>query len=246
MLANGKVDRTHLVVSYGRSVAEADYDRVALQHASSVPHAIPAMADAAVLLQVLLSCPAVNLNSLTEVIRGDVGLTIELLRLVSLEGDDPPDEISIGKNVVHAGVEGLSLLASQIELLSSSTQGKASLRECEQFWGHARLTALMAEEQAYKVQCNAEEAYIAGLLFRIGELPSLLGWEWELTGTEPREVAEVLARMWHLPSRLAEILGGDDLQLPPSSRTLLQLVRVADQQAWRVQGLVSKYARRVF
>ncbi len=246
MLANGKFDRAHLVVSYGRPVAGCDYNRVPPQFAATAQRAIPAMPDAAILLQVLLSCPAVNLSSLTDVIRGDIGLTIELLRLLSLEDDDSPDEVSVGRSVVHAGVEGLSVLAGQIELLSSSTWGQVSLRECEQFWGHARLTALMAEEQAYKVRCNAEEAYVAGLLFRIGELPSLLGWEWDLTGAEPREVAEVLAKMWRLPSRLAEILGGDDLQLPPSSRTLLQLVRVADQQAWRVQGLVSKYARGVF
>lgn len=246
MLANGKFDRTHLVISHGIQVAGSDYDHIHAQHAFAASQAIPAMADAAVLLQVLLSCPAVNLDSLTEVIRGDLGLTIQLLRLVSLADDSALDEVSIPKTVVHVGIGGLSYLAGQIELLSSYRHGKASLRDCEQFWGHARLTALMAEELAYKAGCDAEQAYLAGLLFHIGELPSLLGWDWELTGADRREVTEVLAKMWRLPSTLQEILRGDDLQLPSQSRLLLQIVRVADQQAWRVRGLVSQYARRVF
>jgi HD-like signal output (HDOD) protein len=246
MLANKKFDRAHLVVSHGIDVAACAYDHIHTQHDLAATRAIPAMADAAVLLQVLLACPAVNLNSVTEVIRGDLGLTIQLLRLVSLADDSPSDEVSIPKTVVHVGVGGLSYLAGQIELLSSYRQGKASLRECEQFWGHARLTALMAEELAYKSDCDADQAYLAGLLFHIGELPSLLGWDWGLTGADCREVAEVLAKLWHLPSSLQGILCGDDLQLPARSRTLLQLVRVADQQAWRVGGLVSRYARRVF
>ncbi len=246
MLADNKFDRAHLVVSHGIQVAACCSDHIHVQSAFAASQAIPAMADAAVLLQILLSCPAVNLNSLTEVIRGDLGLTIELLRLLSLADDASLDDVSIPKAVVHVGVGGLSYLAGQTELLSSYRRGKASLRECEQFWGHARLTALMAEELAYKAGCDADQAYLAGLLFHIGELPSLLGWDWELTGADRREITEALATTWHLPSALQEILCGDDLQLPARSRTLLQLVRVADQQAWRVRGLVSRYASRVF
>jgi len=246
MLANNKFDRAHLVISHGIEVAGCGHEHIHAQQAFAVSQAVPAMADAAVLLQVLLSCPAVNLNSLTEIIRGDLGLTIQLLRLVSLADDSALDDVSIPGIVVHVGVGGLSYLAGQIELLSGYRRGKASLRECEQFWGHARLTALMAEELAYKAGCDADQAYVAGLLFHIGELPSLLGWEWELTGADCHEVTEVLAKMWRLPSSLREILCGDDLQLPARSRTLLQLVRVADQQAWRVRGLVSQYARRAF
>jgi HD-like signal output (HDOD) protein len=246
MLANGKFDRAHLVVRHGIQVTGSDYDHLHEQHGFATSQAIPAMADAAVLLQVLLSCPAVNLDSVTEVVRGDLGLTIQLLRAASLSEDFTFDEISIAKTVIHLGIGGLSCLASQIELLSSYRHGKASLRKCEQFWGHARLTALMAEELAYKAGCDAEYAYLAGLLFHIGELPSVLAWDWHLTGADRREVTEVLAKMWGLPSALQEILCGDDLQLPARSRTLLQLVRVADQQAWRVRGLVSQYARRAF
>ena len=245
MLAQDKFERAHLVVSYGKPVVNAVCEPERTGRPASISCSVPAMGDAAVLLQVLLSNSAVNLNSITEVIRSDVGLTIELLRLISSDTNDPADSISLSDAVVHAGIGGLRFLASHVELVSALLP-HSSLRKCEQFWSHARLTALMAEEQAYKVGCDAEEAYIAGMLFRIGEIPALLGWNWSFTSVGPREIAGVLARMWNLPPRFAEILDGDDLQLGSSARTLLQLVRVADQQAWRVQGLLSKYARKVF
>jgi HD-like signal output (HDOD) protein len=241
MLASGKFDKAHLVFSHGIPVSD-HCDCIPIEYSPATPPAVPAMADSVLLLRVFLSCPAVNLSSLTEVIRNDVGLTIELLRLVSCEST-VDGEFSIAKSVVHAGVHKLSRLGSNIKLLSSCGRNKASLRKCERFWSHARLTALMAEEHAYQIGCNPEEAYITGLLFRIGELPLLLGWDCHVT-VRPSDMAGTLARTWGLPDRLAEILEGDALQLPSSSRTLLQLARVADQQACRVQALVSGYARR--
>lgn len=243
MLAQSKIDRAHLVVNHRPTVAKCE--RLPSPVKLPALRAVPAMADAGLLFHLFLSSPTVNLDSVTEVIRRDVGLSIEVLRLASCRSAES-DQFGISQSVVHAGVSRLRLLSGQIGLLSAHTRYKPSLRECEQFWVHARLTALMAEEQAYKVDCDPEEAYVAGLLLRIGELPALLGWDWDFIGARPSEIAGVLARTWSLPARLAEILGGDDLQLPSRSRRLLQLVRVADQQAFRIQGLVSEYARCAF
>jgi len=244
MQANGKFDTLHLAVRHGTPVS--DYESRGLPYMPLASPAVPAMADSAALLQVLLSCPPVDLGFLTEVIRNDVGLTIELLRLQSRDEGIPSDGFSISKNVVHAGIGGLSVLANQVEILSGSLPGKQPGPECEPFWAHSRVTALMAEELAHKAGCDPEEAYVVGLLFRIGELPALLGWKWDLLTTKPRDIARILANMWRLPSRLADILSADDLQLPSESRTLLQLARVADQQALCLDGLMHKYARSAF
>ncbi|MFZ3264130.1 MAG: HDOD domain-containing protein [Terriglobales bacterium] len=205
------------------------------------------MADSVLLLQVLLSGPAVNLRSVAEVIRSDVGLTIQLLRLVSLEqGEHRPIEASVATNVVHAGVDKLLTLVTELEPLSSHPRGREALRECEQFWGHARLTALMAEELAYKNTYNdPEEAYLAGLLFHIGELPSILGWQWKDADAEPHEIAGVLAKEWRLPAILQDVVCGNELR-SSSSLPLLKLITEADEQARRIRGLVAKFARGVF
>ena len=246
MLANGKSRTPYLVTGRSNTPPRCRRGLLPRQNDTLILGALPAMADSVLLLQVLLSGAAVNLRSVAEVIRGDVGLTIQLLRLVSLEqGERQPIEASITKNVVHAGVDKLLTLVTEIEPLSSHPRGQAGLRECEQFWGNARLTALMAEELAYKSRYDdPEEAYLAGLLFKIGELPSLLAWQC-YADTEPREVAGLLAKEWRLPTHLEDVVCGNDLD-PSASRPLLKLVKAADEQAQRIQGLVAQYARGVF
>src|ERR1039458_4027501 len=247
MLANDKSCKPYLVLGRSNSRPRCMRGQLPRQNDTLILGALPAMADSVLLLQVLLSGSAVNLRSVAEVIRGDVGLTIQLLRLASLQqGERRTIEASVTKNVVQAVIDNLLTLVTEIEPLSSHPRGRAGLRECEQFWGHARLTALMAEELAYKTMYHdAEEAYVAGLLFHIGELPSILGWQWKFADAEPREIAGRLAREWRLPTLLENVACGDDLS-PSSSCPLLELVRTADEQARRIQGLVAKFARGVF
>jgi HD-like signal output (HDOD) protein len=206
------------------------------------------MPDSVLLLQVLLSGTAVNLRSVAEVIRGDVGLTIQLLRLAASEQANEQAtpatiDASISGNVVHIGVHKLLSLVTEMELLSPDSRGRSALRDCELFWSQAKLTALMAEELAYKsMYPDAEEAYVAGLLFHIGELPKLLGWEGQFANAAPREIAALLAQEWQLPPVLQGIFHNDQ----PAPNSLLDLVRTADDQARRIQGLVSRYARSAF
>lgn len=247
MLANGKSRRPHLVVGRSNSLSRCRQGQIPRRCDSRILGALPAMADSVLLLQVLLSGPAVNLRSVAEVIRSDVGLTIQLLRLAALEQDERhPIEVSITRSVVHAGIDKLLTLVTDIELLTSHPKGRTALRECEQFWAHAKLTALMAEELAYKTMYDdPEEAYIAGLLFHIGELPSILGWEGQYVDAEPREIARLLAQEWRLPPVLEGVVCNDDLS-PCPSPALLKLVRAADEHAKHIQGLVARYARGVF
>jgi HD-like signal output (HDOD) protein len=206
------------------------------------------MADSVLLLQVLLSGPSVNLRSVAEVFRGDVGLTVELLRLAASDDDDRLTVgIGITDNVIHAGLDSLRALASRVEPLTSHPCGRAALRQCEQFWGHARLTGLLAEELAYKhANIDAEEAYAAGLLFHVAELPSLLGWQCSVTDAPACERAGRLTRQWRLPEVLDRVVCAEDPRSSSTSHPLLRIARLADEQARNIQGLVAKYARGVF
>ena len=246
MLANGKSRKPYLVLGRASSLPRCRRGQLPRQNDTLILGALPAMADSVLLLQVLLSGPAVNLRSVAEVIRGDVGLTIQLLKLVSFEhGERRPVEASVTRNVVHAGVDKLLALVTEIEPLSSHPRGRDALRECEQYWGSARLTALMAEELAYKnAYEDPEAAYLAGLLFHIDELPSILGWQGELVTAEPRQIAARLASEWCLPPIVHDVICAGDSGR--SSNSLLKLVQEADEQARRIQGLVAKFARGVF
>ncbi len=246
MLAKEQSRKPYLVLGPTNSQPRCRRSQLPRQNGSLILGNLPAMADSVLLLQVLLSGPAVNLRSVAEVIRNDVGLTIQLLRLVSLEhGERQPVEISIPRNVVHAGIEKLLTLVTEIEPLSSHPNGREELRDCEQFWGQARLTALMAQELAYKTMYHdAEEAYLGGLLFHLGELPLILGWQRGGTHSNPRMIARRLAKEWGLPPLLEDVACDDDQR--STTRPLLELVREADRQARRIQGLVARFARKVF
>jgi HD-like signal output (HDOD) protein len=248
MLANEKSTGPRLAISHGNPASKIHSGYFRRKNAAPALAAPPAMADSVLLLQVLLSGPAVNLRSVADVIRNDVGLTVQLLKLVSLEEvEDGPIGTSITRSVIHAGINRLRILAAEAEIISGHPYGRAGVRACEQFWAHARLTGLMAEELADKAAADTEGAYVAGLLFHLGELPAILGWEFpEVANVAPHERGEVLAREWHLPELLSDVVCGDDTRCSPESRSVLDLVRVADRQASRLQGLVAKFARGVF
>lgn len=244
MLANGKYGKCHLV--HARRGSCPEWDRCEIPKLTVPGGVVPAMADSVLLLQVLLSGAAVNLRSIAEVIRGDIGLTIELLKRVSLSGEsDEAVGISVAKNVVQAGIGTLLSLATETEPVSSQVHGRAALRQCEEFWAHARLAGLMAEELAYQAGgVDADEAYVAGLLFHMGELPSVLGRRSDFRGMKPCEIAGSLAEAWRLPALVKDVVGGEHLHPASASYPVLELVRRADQQATGIEGLVAEFARR--
>jgi HD-like signal output (HDOD) protein len=247
VLANDNTETLHLVYSQGDGLPGWGQGP-AHSAAAPVPGTLPAMDNAVLLLQVLLASPAVNLQAVADVIRNDVGLTVELIKSVCRENDrDQTIETNITNNVVHAGLDKLRHLASTVDSVSGYMCGGADLLKYERFWGQARLTGLIAEELAYRAgNVGPEEAYVAGLLFRIGELPAILGNNWKNMVMAPREMARLLAKTWRLPGLLADVVYDDNLHASPESRPLMDLVRVADRQARRIHGLASNFARGVF
>lgn len=244
MLANSATRRTRLAISYRNP--RFDSRSRSLSHGSNSAHLaeVPAMPDALLLLQVLLSAPVVNLNSAAEAIRGDIGLTIQLLN--SAGWRHSAEDVSISKNVVLLGLRRLRTLTAKIDIISTDHRGRSGLRACDRFWAHSRLTALMAEELAPGLHVDPEQAYLAGMLHRLGELPNVLGWTTDSSDLRVSEQGDALARRWHFPELLREVIRGDERACSPEAKQLLKLVQTADQQASRIEGLVAKYAQGVF
>ena len=204
------------------------------------------MPDSLLLLQVLLSGPVVNVHAVAEAIRNDVGLSIRFLQLIGMQHETT--EIDISKCLMLTSVSRLRALTATTEIISRHPKGRAGLKACERFWAHARLTALMAEERAQKQSlADNEQAYLAGLLFRIGELPDVLGWEdHEFSIGSQFDRGYDLAVKWNLPLLLTEVIRGDEQACSPDGYELLMLVKAADQQAFQIEDLVTQYARGVF
>ena len=194
----------------------------------------PALASTLLQLEACLTAPVSNLHDITAVIRNDVGLTVQLLRLAAREVAEWPEKITpISEIVVHLGLDKLRALVDQTATLPNQFGGNNTYSACERFWMHARLTALVAEERV-SPSCGvtSEEAYLAGLLRHLGDLPSLLGWA---AGTSIAANSAVLgwqmARAWGFPGTLVDVISGEH-GMCRSRESHILLDAAADAEIW--------------
>jgi HD-like signal output (HDOD) protein len=204
----------------------------------------PAMPNALLRLDLWLSEFVADLQDITKIILSDLGLTAQLLRLAACEIEESPGRsVALNEIVVLVGVEKLRALVAATQSLPGHGRSHASSQECEQFWTHARLTGLVAQELALRsCEVSGEEAYVAGLLCNLGELPSLLGWE--LKDSEQltsRQIGRRMAQTWGFPRDLVDVIGGDyDACRTHESCALLEIVTDADNWASRLEFLAAR------
>lgn len=210
---------------------------------------LPAMPTSLLQLELSLSASVVDLQDVTTIIKGDVGLTVQLLRLAAREMTESKGmPLCVSNTIVQFGTSKLSALVANTKPLLEHLRTPAGFSVCERFWTRARLTALIAEElSAQSCTVSSEEAYLAGLLCRLGELPSMLGWSF--TGshdTETHNIAYRMATAWKLPDILSEVIGGyGNISHTRKSSPLLDIVEAADNWAVRLELLASRDATRL-
>lgn len=194
----------------------------------------PAMPGAVLVLELLLGSNVADLDAITRLIRTDVGLTVQLLRFAfGQPSKHRPSQLNLAELIVHLGLEPLRAMAAGTRLLSCQASGHAAFRACKAFWVRACRVAHTAEElTAGSCSTIRETAYIAGLLCHIGSLPALL--DWRIPGLEsanPREIGCAMAKAWHFPSILVEIIRRDEQACTCfEARRLLRLINAADRQ----------------
>jgi HD-like signal output (HDOD) protein len=203
----------------------------------------PALPNALLQLELRLAAPVADLHDITNIMRSDVGLTAQLLRLAAREIEESPDEVvPVSEILVHVGVEKLKALLARTKTPPEHFSQSGS-SACERLWMHSRLTALIAEELASQCfEVNPEVAYLAGLFFHLGDLPSLPGWTTsDLNTADSRYTGYRIARAWGFPRALADVIGGDrEICLTHESRALLDLVIDADTWASRLEFLAAR------
>jgi len=204
----------------------------------------PALANTLLQLELSLSSPVFDLRDITNIIRSDIGLTTQLLRLAAAETQESPERIvSLSELVVRVGVDQLRELASRTIPLQDNLPSHAGSTVARRFWAHSRLTALVAEELAYEFpEVRLEEAYMAGLLWNLGELPVVLGWP--ITGSAAMESHDLgceMADAWGFPRALADVIGGDrEVCITRESRALLEVAINASSWAFRLEFLAAR------
>jgi HD-like signal output (HDOD) protein len=205
---------------------------------------MPAAPSALLQLELALKGGACDLEAATSAIKSDIGLTVHLLCLCAEYTDDSSDRLPpISDLVVQAGCDRLRELVESMVSLPSYAQNRSHASGCARFWEHARLTATVAEDlsrQTTDVLCD--EAFLAGALYQLGDLASLLGWNVAALGTrDVRERVSEMAREWGLPNILVEVIRGEkSLCSSAKARVLLDLALTASNWADRLESLAAR------
>ncbi len=160
---------------------------------------MPALPGTVVQLDLLLNSRTWDLDEVTNLVRSDLGLTIEVLRRCRFQAEEPDAPWRISDCVVQLGS---SLRDIAVPLVFSPQAPSTAVQRTETCWRMSRIIASAAEAVSRSMSdldVDPEEAYLAGLTHALGELPEVL----DSVGYYDRELlpesAAELARLWNLP-----------------------------------------------
>jgi hypothetical protein len=162
---------------------------------------VPALPETLLAMEFQLQEFSVDLRAVSEIVLGDLGATIQVLRLAGREYGD-----SDGRPVrIEDCISDLGLKACLRAAAAGTMAWGVRQRAVVEMWEHSREIAhtcrLIAEETPGFI--NPHQAYMAGLLHGIGALPALLGWERNAAYYRPFSAVE-LAERWAFPAFLKE------------------------------------------
>lgn len=189
--------------------------------------AVPALPETLLAMELQIRETSVDLRGVSEAVLGDLGATIQILRLAGREyGNAQGRPVRIEDCIADLGLEAC-LNAAQ-----SGTFAKGALnRIVFEVWTHSRLIAqscsLLAEEANGII--HPYEAYLAGLLHGMGSLPSLLGWQRNDLNPDRALIAINMAEQWSFPACLKDFFG--EVRMPGSNPQLSKIVATAHQLA---------------
>ena len=161
---------------------------------------IPVLTQTLLILELLIQEPCVDLREVSRVVLGDVGATLQILRLAGREyGDAEGRPTRIEDCISDIGLQAC------LKAVSAQTIANDGRRTAiGEFWAHCREIAEYSKIVAAEMPgINPDEAYLTGLLHAIGLLPGLLGWR--EAGVADGTLAGLrIAKRWSLPHFVME------------------------------------------
>jgi HD-like signal output (HDOD) protein len=157
-----------------------------------IDHGLPPFPNAILELTAILSGASVDVKKASKVIRTDPSLSAQVLRLCNSPLYGLRSRvISIEQATILLGTERLRSLAMTCSLVNYSGGGLPR-NQAMNFWQHSFLAALLSEFLAKRNEYfESEQAYIAGLLHDIGQLP-----QWMLLSEEKAQPKTMLPESW--------------------------------------------------
>jgi diguanylate cyclase (GGDEF)-like protein len=201
-----------------------------------------------------------QIYEIAEIIMLDAALTARLLRYANSSAVGVGRKVtSVRDAVLLMGLRSTELLALGFSLLSPDFRPSCPEFELNRFWAESFLTATVARKIAGTFQgVDREEAFVAGLLSRIGQLAlactspkqysevlraaeenvSITEAEVQQFGVDHFEFGTKLLADWRFPSTLVEALR-EQSQLPTSTETPPSLGTIAHTARQLVPALLA-------
>ena len=183
---------------------------------------LPSFPPVANKVMILLARKQISFREVAEVMKTDAGMSAEVLRLAN-------SAAAGARYRVNSILEALALVGTQrlVGLLMTLSLSKMLRRSgssamMRRSWRHSLASALAAREFASAFDCDAEEAYMAGLFHDIGRLALLVmqpesyerlvaeegdlrSLETAYFGLDHCEAGALVVEQWKLPSAYAEV-----------------------------------------
>lgn len=170
---------------------------------------VPVQLETLLLLELELQEPSVDLRVVSQLVRTDLGASLQILGLAAMEyGSAEGRPTRIEDCISDLGVDAC------IEAVSARTVVRDGRRRViAEIWAHSREIAQYSKFIAEDIpEVNPDEAYLVGLFHAIGLLPSALGWESSEAGAKDSlAVGFKLARKWSLPRFVLDYFGGTEI-----------------------------------
>ena len=184
-------------------------DRYPLQSKFAVHLAdVPVQLETLLLLELEFQEPSVDLRIVSQLVRNDLGATLQILRLAARQyGNTEECPTRIEDCISNLGVDAC------IEAVSARTVARDGRhRVLAEIWAHSREIAQYSKFIAEDIpEVNPDQAYTVGLFHAIGLLPSALGWEGcEADARDSLAAGLKLARSWSLPRFVLDYFGGTE------------------------------------
>jgi hypothetical protein len=159
---------------------------------------VPVMPGTLLLMEICANGPSIDLIEMTQLVLGDLGATIQILRRAGQEHSSVEERPSRIEDCISS-LDVRTYIDSISRWTVAQDMNKPAILEA---WAHAKQIAerckLMAEEVSRNI--SPDEAYLIGLLHEIGTLPAILGWDPLLGLSSNPDIAGLrLAEAWSLP-----------------------------------------------
>ena len=185
---------------------------------------IPAMAATMLQLELLLQDAPVDLKAVADVVLSDAGATLQILRMI---GEEFPDDTDRPTRIEDC----IASLDAEAWYEVIRQQGVMPDERLLAEWHGCRRVGEYARELARHCDgISPDEAYVVGLLHRLGEFPHLLGWSQAASNAaEHYALGAMLAVFWQLPGFLVQAI--QEQQTPTAPGRWTQPLDMARQLA---------------